>query len=185
MYMQPLSKEVSTGEMAYMREQGMTNAQIAKNLGCSEATVSKYLPTKRKSPAKLSETDKQEIAELYSSGSSVKEIAEAYGCIAPSIYRILKNLGIESQRGKRAKAATDQQQIQQTEEKEEPKSEPEQQAPIRLKKHSYDIYTGEFGTYTVDRTDQKITMPQTFERKINKEELREYIRELMDIYREV
>lgn len=41
--MKPLSKEVSREELLHMREEGLTNKQIAERLGCAYYTVLRYI----------------------------------------------------------------------------------------------------------------------------------------------
>lgn len=41
--MKPLSKEVSREELLHMREEGLTNKQIAERLGCNYYTVLRYI----------------------------------------------------------------------------------------------------------------------------------------------
>lgn len=69
----PKKLELSVAELRYMREQGMTNHDIANAVGCSSATVSRYLSGYGKAPRRyerhddLPETPKAEEVDAFAS----------------------------------------------------------------------------------------------------------------------
>lgn len=173
MYRKPLEKEISISELTYLRNQGLTNKQIAEKLGYSKNTISRYLPRTRKENVKLSESDKAEIVSLYTKGTSVLQIAAKFNASTTAIYHVL---GVivkkKSRKQKTAVSASIDIQV------------PEEKPSGRLKRKDLIIYTGLYGSYTVDAKEGTVLLKET-EATLNKEELRLYIRDLMDIWKEL
>lgn len=93
-YRRKLSNDIDISAMMHMRENGMTNKEIAKALGVSDWTVSHYLPkTKDVVCKKWTEEDRQKCIERFLNGESVKWLAECYGRTYKSVYNMLTNEG--------------------------------------------------------------------------------------------
>ena len=72
MFHQPLTREISAGELLTMREQGMTNTDIARHLDISLPTVRKYIgPT----PAELTNRARQEGARKAREQKSAQQVS--------------------------------------------------------------------------------------------------------------
>ena len=178
-----LSHEVSQSELNYLRSQGLNNQQIAQRVGCSKSTISKYLPSLRKPRVRLSQEDRQDILKLYNDGEPIKDIADAYGCHIKTVYVTLKALGTEIARWKK--------QVK-PEPKVEPKVEtkpvdiPEQVQNRSAKMTVYQIglYDGRCGVYRVNLTEHEVEFPD-LPKTMEKQELGFYIRDLMEIWKEM
>lgn len=90
--------------------QGYTTTEIADPVGCAVNTVRSVLVAHgvelRNKCAKLEWTKAQlrRIYAMYRKGATMDEIAEEFGCSAPSIYTLLKKAGVKTRsRGRRAK----------------------------------------------------------------------------------
>ncbi len=176
MYRTALKNEVSQSELNYLRSQGLNNSEIAARLGCSTATVGKYLPSQRKERVKLNEKDYKDILELYHDGNSVNEIADSYGCSLGVIYRVLKANGVELRKNQ-SKPET----------KDEPKQDiPEQQQATssHMTVYQMGLYDGWKGTYKVNLTNHSVEFPE-LPKTMEKQELGFYIRDLMQIWKEM
>lgn len=93
-YRRKLSNDIDTTAMMHMRENGMTNKEIAKALDVSEWTVGRYLPKTRDVVCKKwTEEDRQKCIERFLNGESVKWLAECYGRTYKSVYNMLTNEG--------------------------------------------------------------------------------------------
>lgn len=168
--------EVSQSELNYLHSQGLNNQEIAKRVGCSPSTISRYLPSQRKAKVKLNENDYKDILELYKDGNSVKEIADSYDCSIGVIYRVLKANGIELQQ-KQSKSEV----------KEEPKQDIQEQPQNhngRMTVYQIGLYDGWKGVYKVNLTEHTVEFPE-LPKTMEKQELGFYIRDLMQIWKEM
>lgn len=168
--------EVSQSELDYLRSQGLNNQEIAKRVGCSPSTVGKYLPSQRKARANLDENDRKDILELYQDGNSVKEIADTYDCSTGAIYNILKANGI----GPKQKQSK-------PEIKEEPKQdilEQPQNHDGQMTIYQIGLYDGLKGVYRINLTEHTVEFPE-LPKTMEKQELGFYIRDLMQIWKEM
>lgn len=176
MYRTALKNEVSISELNYLRDQQMSNTEIAKKLGVSPATISKYLLSNRKKRAKLNEKDKNEIFELWREGELVANIAETYNCSVVTIYRLLKDRGI-SLRGKKSEK----------EEKVEdilPEPKPKEVKSGNLQQRTVSIFYGRLGEYVID-TEKNCLLAQPHIDVFDKEHIFNYIRDLMIVWKEM
>lgn len=176
MYRTALKNEVSVSELNYLRDQQMSNKQIAKKLGVSPATIGKYLPSSRKSRAKLSENDKNEIFELWRDGELVADIADTYNCSVATIYKLLKDRGI-SLRGKKSEKEEKVEGILPEQEQEEAKSS-------NLQQRTVGIFAGRLGEYVID-TEKRTLLAQPHIDVFDKEHIFNYIRDLMIVWKEM
>lgn len=83
-------------------ENGCGKSEIASMCGCSESNVANYLIRSgmvRKKRRTITDSMKQEIAELASQGVSYYEIGEAYGMHHASVSRIARSAGIVRGKG--------------------------------------------------------------------------------------
>jgi len=176
MYRAALKNEISLSELNYLRSQGLSNKEIASQVGCSAQTVGRYLSSQRKAKVKLSDQDFKDILELYHDGNTVKEIADSYNCSTGAIYRVLKTGGIDFQ-PKKAKQEV----------KEEPKhdiSAPPQSHSNKMTVYQIGLYDGWKGVYKVNLTEHTVEFPE-LPKTMEKEELGFYIRDLMSIWKEM
>ena len=169
--------EISMSELNYLRDQGLSNKEIAEKIGCSAATVSKYLPSQHKARARLSDEDRNDILELYRSGKKVKDIAESYGCTLPTIYNLLKAEGIQV-RGKKK-----------TEKKQKTVTLKTQQLEPDMGVSDVEdgyihAYEGRLGKYAIDTKDH-ILLAQPKIAEFDKETVLAYIRDLMIVWRKM
>lgn len=169
--------EISMSELNYLRDQGLSNKEIADKVGCSTATVSKYLPSQRKARARLSDEDRNDILELYHSGKKVKEIAESYGCTLPTIYNLLKAEGIQV----RCKKKTEKKQKTVTLKTQQ--QEPDTSA-VDVEDGYIHAYEGRLGKYVIDTKDH-ILLCQPKIGEFDKETVSAYIRDLMIVWRKM
>lgn len=122
----------------------------------------------------LNENERKEIVELYSDGENVNKIADAYKCGVATIYRIIKDSGVSR------KQAANRQHKQKIS-----KPVPEQFIFSYLRKREAHFYDGKYGSYVVYKNDSGEVTIRIGDKELSKEDLRVYIRELMDIYKEV
>lgn len=183
MFRNALSHEVSQSELNYLRSQGLNNQQIAQRVGCSRGTISKYLPSQRKPRVRLSQEDRQDILKLYNDGESVKDIADAYGCHITTIYDTLKALGTEIARGKKL-AKPEQKSDQETEQKPVDIPEQVQNRSAKMTVYQIGLYNGRYGIYKVNLAEHKVEFPD-LPKTMEKQELGFYIRDLMEIWKEM
>lgn len=93
-YRRKLSNDIDISAMMHMRENGMTNKEIAKALGVSAWTVGHYLPkTKDVVCKRWSEEDRQKCIERFLNGESIKWLAECYDRTYKSVYNMLTDEG--------------------------------------------------------------------------------------------
>lgn len=182
MYRAALKNEISQSELNYLRDQGLSNKEIALRTGCSEQTISRYLPSLRKARVKLSDKDREDILELYKDGNKVGEIAESYNCTNNVIYRILKSNGVVLKQKKTEAEPVEEKpkqiDIQQS-------AQPQQaQESGRMKLYQMGLYDGWSGTYRVNLTEHTIEFPE-LPKTMEKEDLGYYIRDLMQIWKEM
>lgn len=170
--------EVSQSELNYLRSQGLNNQEIAERVGCSAATINKYLPSQRKARVKLTDKDYKDILELHNDGNSAKEIAETYGCVPGTIWRILRNIGVETKQ-------------RTTETEPEVQEEPKQDIPEqpqdrggRMTVYQMGLYDGWKGVYKVNLTEHTVEFPE-LPKTMERQELGFYIRDLMQIWKEM
>lgn len=173
------SREVSQSELNYLRSQGLTNKEIAKRTGASIATISKYLPTDRKNPMKLTDNTRLEIGQLYEDGYSVKYISTYIGCSLPVVYATLKRLGVELRKKK-----TKKEEAKPVQAPSEVKAEADIPAVGNLARKEFGAYTGWLGRYLVDLESHRVILPQVAQ-EMGKETLGNYIRDLMAVYKEM
>lgn len=172
MYRTALKHEVSASEMQYLRDQGLTNKQIAERLDISQATVCRYLPPKT---TRLTNDDKRAIVEMYKNGKSVKEIAESYEKSPFTIYHVLNDAGI-----KKGKVQTDKKK-----KCVKPEVIPEEFKPQgRLIFDRIGVYSGRLGEYYVDKERNMVILPHMFT-YLNKDDLGYLIRDLTTVWNEV
>lgn len=158
--------------MQYLRDQGLTNKQIAERLDISQATVSRYLEPKK---IQLTSNEKEDIIELYMNGKTVKDIAEMYKRSVFTIYNILRQAGIKIERAKTEKKPPD-----------EPKKivQEEFKPEGRLIFNRVGVYSGRLGEYYVDKETNMVTLPCVF-KCLNKDDLGYLIRDLQTVWQEV
>ena len=174
MYRTALKHEVSSSEMQYLRDQGLTNKAIAERLEISPATVCRYLQPKS---ARLTNADKQAIVEMYKNGKSVKEIAESYEKSAFTIYHVLNDAGIKRERKKA--------QTEKEEQHDEIELIPEEVKPKgRLAFDRVGVFSGRLGEYYVDKEKLVVMMPP-MPYQLSKDEVGYLIRDLMTVWQDV
>lgn len=174
--------EVNLSELVCLRNQGLNNKQIAQRVGCAPGTVTKYLPSQRKSRAQLSDKDKQDIVELFKDGNTASEIAETYSCDVGTIYRILRANGLRSKPKKEEPVKQAEPEV-----KEEPVKQdiPEQQySSGRMTVYQIGLFDGWNGTYRVNLTEHTVEFPEV-PKTMEKKDLGFYIRDLMQIWKEM
>ena len=172
MYRQPLINDVDISELNYLRASGMSNRDIAKRLDCSENTIGKYLPKVYK---RHSEKERNEIAELYASGIKAKDIAKEYGMSVASVYCLVSKEG--ASRKPRKKEVI-------KEKKPEPAPVQQTEPASTTKLHSAGILYGNFGDYVVN-TEKHILAAYPKPEGLTKDQLRDYINDLMAVWREM
>lgn len=167
-----LSHEVNVSELEYLRSQGLNNQQIADKLDISRATVGKYLPSERKKRAMLSVVDRENIATLYSNGTSARDLAGQFGCSIGTIYAILSARGIILHETK-------------------PKKQEKECNCCDCGTDSSSLifgqighYDGRLGTYYVDKVKQVAILPQR-PTQLSKEDLGYLLRDLMTVWKEM
>jgi transcriptional regulator len=92
-----IMKQIDDLKILNLHQQGLLNKEIAKNLGCSESTVTVRL---NKMGIKNIPVDKNKIEELHNSGLQDSEIAEILGCTRPNITHCLNKMGYTNRRSK-------------------------------------------------------------------------------------
>jgi transposase len=178
------SHDISIQELEYLRGQGFNNKQIAEKVGCSVNTISKYFPKERKEKVKLTEEDYEHMLALYNDEYSPKYIATRYNCCVPTVYRILKKMGIDFSNRKQDDIPEKEMIEENVEEApaynpcvDEPKSS-------CLTMREVKIYSGHSGDYLVDPVVHNIRLPEVC-KMMDKKELGFYIRDLMAVWKEM
>lgn len=90
-----LTNTVSLQELQYMRDQEhLTNAEIAKKLDVSAATIAKYIGKSpfRKRRSSYSAADIKTIQEMYRNGATYDMIQEAVSCSSNTVRRYTKGI---------------------------------------------------------------------------------------------
>ena len=90
-----LTNTVSLQELQYMRDQEhLTNAEIAKKLDVSAATIAKYIGKSpfRKRRSCYSAADIKTIQEMYRNGATYDMIQEAVSCSSNTVRRYTKGI---------------------------------------------------------------------------------------------
>ena len=90
-----LTNTVSLQELQYMRDQEhLTNAEIAKRLDVSAATIAKYIGKSpfRKRRSSYSAADIKTIQEMYRNGATYDMIQEAVSCSSNTVRRYTKGI---------------------------------------------------------------------------------------------
>jgi len=196
------SHDISIQELEYLRGQGFNNKQIAEKVGCSVNTISKYFPKERKEKVKLTEEDYEHMLALYNDEYSPKYIAARYNCCVPTVYRILKKMGIDFDKGKKNEEKTEAQPDIVIDFSPEPKQEEKKDDLIDfslepkntdvsnetksacLTMREVKIFSGRTGDYLVDPVVHNIRLPETC-KVMDKRELGFYIRDLMAVWKEM
>ena len=99
-----LTDSIDISTLVSMRNQGMTNKQIAESLGVSVATVTRYLPKKR--IYKIGQDTRTGIVRAYKRKKQIKEIALMFSVSRASVVTILRDAGVTKD-SKYAKRLTD------------------------------------------------------------------------------
>ena len=86
-----------------MYESGMSQIQISKVLGVSNACISKFMKrsgidTRGNKKVKL---DEKKVTALYEAGNSSEKISKVYGVTSPTIRRFMKKHGIQLRKDKK------------------------------------------------------------------------------------
>lgn len=172
-----LLKEVSVNELQQLRDEGLNNRQIAERIGSSTSTISRYLPTSCKKHVCLDDSCREEIVQLYKEGETAKTIAEAYGVGIATVYNIVKKGGVNKRKTKKEQKIPDQ-----------PNKIPEEVSKEssfgKLVCMQIGCYTGRHGEYMINFTKGTVELPDV-KKMMTKEEIGEYIRDLMSVWREM
>ena len=86
-------------ELCSLYHGGQSLPSLATHFGIHRGTVKDHLrragiPIRRGNQAKLSETDKDEVARLYESGLSIRKIAVQFGVTDNPVHHALKERGV-------------------------------------------------------------------------------------------
>lgn len=176
--------DISASEIEYLRDQKLNNKQIAERVGCSANTISKYFPKERKEKVKLTEEDYKHMLALYNDEYSPKYIAVRYNCCVPTVYRILKKMGIDFSNRKQddiPEKETIEKNVEEAPEYNPCVDEPKSSC---LTMREVKIYSGHSGDYLVDPVVHNIRLPETY-KVMDKKELGFYIRDLMAVWKEM